>query len=571
MARVITPSGDEVRTVYSSGGFAAGDYVFQTASGFEKTTVNAIWPVSPNSSWINGALGNIGMGFSPVTDYLLGPSQIGGTYSGASISTGSTIIPSKAISWYPADYTKVVRLSSGNILLCRWTGGSVMYFDIYDKTFTTLITTLSNAVGYNRNNFQALPDNSGGCFLYYQDSSYSIAEYLAETGTNTYSISGTTSDGGSASYSAQYGGATLIYDGYVSAPGYGGQLTYSKWTYSPRSNAAPQVTTFYAGSSFSPSTYGLGAFYIDGGILSDSLAGLKRLGTVSKNSSTTGVLYIDNNTQLTNSASATSSSATFQTTNSSDKIAAPTVVRTSANTSGRALIVPGFLGGQNYIYFNVAEMSSSGSFHMTGTSFKTGNLTLSGVMSSNNSSLYGMSLNPITNPYVNNPDLLLTYVRTDPGTGGPIVCARVISGALAAGVVPTSSAEILLNATVPIYTPSYSPIFWDKFANTLFGTAMTSGSAISIEGKAGAALVTPTAFAYGSTLTPSQTGTCVGVALTAASAGGTGKILVRGTAEVRSTLPNMPGSLSFNHTNYGPGGIRGSVAGRTVTFEGIDG
>ena len=76
----------------------------------------------------------------------------------------------------------------------------------------------------------------------------------------------------------------------------------------------------------------------------------------------------------------------------------------------------------------------------------------------------------------------------------------------------------------------------------------------------------------GVSVTPLITGVCVGVALTAASAGGTGKILTRGTAEVRSTLPNMPGALSFNHANYGtPGGIRGSVAGRTVTFEGIDG
>jgi hypothetical protein len=564
MARVITPSGDEVRTVYSSAGFAAGDYVFQTASGFEKASGIAPWPIKANATWIGGSVSNLGMGFSSSADILLGPSQAGGIYSGSAITSGSTTLSTKTFSITNSGAV-VVRLSSGNWMVgTNRTSTSDPLVTIYDPTFTTIIQTISQNLGINYTYYRIVPDNSGGALFLGGSGQTTYFHYIAETSTNVYAMSGYYSQSGSWNMYANT--ANLITDGYVSMwgnnGGSGGNSTETKITYTPRVANTPSESTFNTGGgNCTLSSNGGGAVYFDRGVYDSTLLGTKTCAVLYYTAvGTSFVLVYDNGVASTSSASFSFTS--YGPGSISESLGRPTFRRSGG--AGTA-ILPLYSSSTSTIRLWQGNINSSGFFTF---GFFTGNITNT---ANTLGGLLHTAIYPISNPLNDDCDLLLTYARVS-GTGYAN-CARIITGALANGVVPTVSAEIVINSNTLTPGITYLPLnYWDTFSNNVLGFSPTSSTVGTVAGVAGAALSSPAPFAYSQGLSPSQTGTCVGVALTAASAGGTAKILVRGTAEVRSTLPNMPGALSFNHANYGtPGGIRGSVAGRTVTFEGIDG
>lgn len=566
MARVITPSGDQVRTVYSSGGFAAGDYVFQTASGFEKAAGVIPWPVKANSAWgVGNSPIGLAFGFSGAADYLLGPSQSGGSYTGSAISFGDNRYANTSSTITSGSIFNATQLSNGYYLLAYGSGPSFTV-QVYNSTFTTLFATFTISSGLPQLYTTRLyPDNSGGCVVAGVNNStgYINVFYVANTSGDNYGISGTSSVSRNINVIWNFSSSpgALAADGILYLGGRddssGSNWAWmGKYVYSPRSTSGGTLSfsTFDVGSTVGSTTIV---------VTKTSFGNTTPYAYMILNWGGNSAFYTlyDQNSPL--------SSASPNFTTGVSGFGAPleslgAAVFYPIGTYG-SIVFPMISGTS--LQFQSIPLNSAGGI-VGGSTFKTGTITLASTIGTTISARTSIGLMTSSNLSASNPDLAVYYPRTNGSFQSPY--ARLITGGLSSGVVPTSSAEVLLNSTTS--TSDYTGVLasFNPYSGLIQGCAY--GSSFTIQGTAAGSLSTPQPFTYGTSLTPAQTGTCVGVALTAASAGGTGKILVRGTAEVRSTLPNMPGSLSFNHANYGtPGGIRGSVAGRTVTFEGIDG
>ena len=564
MARTISPSNNQVQDVYSSGGFAAGDYVFLTSTGFEKCQASGSFPLKANATQLFGNAYPIGMGIVNLTDYLLGPSQAGGTYTGPAINSGDANVADTTVTSFYG-WATTARLSGGNIVVCG-VSGSTVYANIYNSTATTLITTASVNFSSSINFLRVIPDNSNGLVVLVSDTNpYARFAYLANTTGNTFQFSSSLLISSALSNAVQYGYCAISTQGIVSLAGYNLSTSYPiimKATYLPGSASTPTLLTSSQGSDFLYGTEMAGCvmnmpvFFPASGYTSP------RFGFIYQDSGSSNAHRLGLDTNSTGNASFSSTA--------------------SANPGNRYTLGNSAVLCRNGAFSNqcmMAPTATGSSIYILMAAFNT-NLALNSMaysaainVASTVVSYSDLNLFTISDPSVTGCSLLLTYTRNN-GSGGTFKCARIISSAdIASGGSPSVGSEIILNSGTETssYAYSVSQINYDIFGNGVFGSNFVSGSSVSFAAKAGASITTPQPFAYANSLSPASTGPCVGVALTSASAGGIGKILTRGTAQVRSGLPSAPVALSFNHANYAPGGIKGTVTGRTVTFEGIDG
>jgi hypothetical protein len=556
MARVITPSGDEVRTVYSSAGFAAGDYVFQTASGFEKAAGTTPWPVLSNGMSFNQSLQKLPFGTtSPISDLLLGPSQSGGIYSGSSFTAGAVGLASTNIFGTP-NSNQFSRRSPNGDWVYAWAGFSSTQVRVYDSTNTTLkftYTISGNSYGLN----DMAVSNVGHIAVLHDDYGYPrISVFYYDAITGAYSFISYNN------YNGRYWPPTRLVwtsDTVVMSGGHDNDSPGTLYIYKTFITSPTTISTVYTAVNTGTGVYfttvgsGLIPAYLNNGV-----AGFVIVYFYSNNSFYT--CYDYNNSASTNTPAVGTSTSNIggQTNWNGGCSTILPYLFTSTTIRCRLLI--------NYNSttkaFGTAEFQLNvGGSTLSYVSAWTTTFTASSVSTTNISpSLTFMGAPPTT--ATTDPNMIAVFTNS---SQKPTVLTYPSGG-------PWGAETILFPSdTASGTTPPSKNTFIDPYSGLLSSTLFTTSN-IKCSGVYQASLSSPQPFAYGNSFTPTQTGTCVGVALTAASAGGTGKILTRGTAEVRSTLPNMPGALSFNHANYGtPGGIRGSVAGRTVTFEGIDG
>lgn len=591
MARVITPSGDEVRTVYSSAGFAAGDYVFQTASGFEKAQGNTGWPIGANV--MRGVYSNLNVTFSETSaaDLLLGPSQTGGTYSGPAFTSGAQTIPATSAGLASS---RIVRLTTG--FYCRYSGGfggSAFTVEILNPQLTAVVasTTYTPYV----QSVKVMPMTDGSVAVGFYDNNNAglrIISFRYSGGTYTALPTRQSDGNGFGGYAGYFNGASTMSAWITTAPGIvkcvtwenmsSGQLVYLGWnlysgtgiytTYGQQG----QNNYGYVGNmqSSQVSSY----FYLPSGMASNTQDKVFILGSSWFNSAgSSNINYFtdgDPNTSSCGSAANYSTVGPVNPVNFYSYGAPPSggqmFLATGATYGVLGACVSLTSATNCYLQF-FAWYPSNQIYCPGGNGYGSipaqVNFTASGLGIPANQTTKVFAVGPYT---TSNPTLAICYYT--------LTASNYYTPVMRLTNYPytTIGPEIDLTQGVSPNTTSFYSVDGQTFQFCPYvGQIMTNfytTTATYFSGTSILSLSSPQPFAYGNSLSPSQTGTCVGVALTAASAGGTGKILVRGTAEVRSTLPNMPGALSFNHANYGtPGGIRGSVAGRIVTFEGIDG
>lgn len=576
MARTISPSNNQVQTVYSAGGFAAGDYVFRTSTGFEKATNQVQWPILSNAYNFNGANVNVGFGFSSAENILIGPSQTGGIYSGSAVTAYTqSVAATNLTSTY--NYNKIYRLANGNWFVHYYDSTSGNWKgNVLNSTRTTIIST--GTLASNPNVFRVFPMADGSVAVGYFNQNANSPSWLVFVcnSLNSYTVRQKYVD------SSAWGG----YNNYM--PG----VNASYCTFAV-SNAGVGYVTVY------DTTYGY-QYILKWNLFDSSLSQLTVTST---------------NTSL------------FLNTNASNNIIYNSVWDlTPVTTYPTTTIYQSFSGSVRYYFYDTQGNSRTGASLSTGTHsvgvtytstlpalgctfLRTGTTygSYATVVSSSATQYYldvgaldslgrpsgaptFTSFTPSTAIYANNfsirvfalgsrttidPPLAICYYVTQAGTGYPIPVFRIATSTGGASYVIGSETQMLNGQSVNgnqanVYDRdiafNFSP-YVAQIETNFFG----SGTTTYYTGNYGFGVSSPAPFAYGGVLSPEETGPCVGVALTSASAGSTGKILIRGTAEVRSGLPSAPAALSFNHANYAPGGIMGTVTGRTVTFEGIDG
>lgn len=509
MAREISPIDGQVIDVTSTAGFSAGDYIYATSTGYQALSTV---PFGSTSTRIAGTLYT-----SPAASVgqsaLVGPQVISGTYSGTSI-TPAGLISSSSIT-VNSQAPVCAALTSGRFVVARVNSSGNIFATVYNANGTV---------------FTAETQISTGGLMYFNNS------------YGTLAVAGT-SDGAFVVGSGRNGGAS---NGFWI--GKFNEALVSQWT-----NAQIDAGNTWAGAC--------------------QMIALPNGNIVwagQRNSS--GFYYVFNSSGVTQTSASINSGSSSAVGNGLN-LAAGTNYWYSINKD------------QNNNTSRVSIYDLSGSYINAITSPYNGNQQTIAVLPNNNvlivdsstnqgsalnwqirtenlgSSVNSNSINCNFGPsYIQNNLYAATntqfvqmgqhgsngttqlFVQTSTTTGTTYQAA-VASGAYCAYALGLNNVGCLIQVSGGI----------------------TSGTVNFINGG-------PTILNNGASLSGSityPTYTFVGVAVTPCSAGGTGKVLIRGTTNVRSVYGSSSSLLGFNATPSGsPVANQGSIIGRTITLEG---
>lgn len=575
MARVITPSGDEVRTVYSSGGFAAGDLVFLKSTGYEKipASYNVSFPISATANNFYGASQPQGLAALNFASCALGPNQIGGGYTGPAISRGAQQLSNQVVN-SSVGYAAMAQLADGNFAVLYYTTTGTYtannaYFKVIDYAGNTIAgpTSLGSTVVANFSSASITPHPTQSAFVLNYPYSYGTQAIRFVSGSNYSTLSsilGTQNQ----TIAPGKNAVSLSTDGQVNFFDQTGAIYTVSTSYSTTPFPGTGGFTSYS-ISFDPSAYGSysSPTYSPGFLATAVPSGLPYAGY----GISTGVYYFNGTStwglmfmvQYANNMTwrvfgKPSSMVNGYGNNGAPPNAGCWTRRAATGSQGViAVLWGGSTGSSNTAgyYLTLVDLSNTSftnaivaaNWTSTASLFPTG-------LYSGSEKLSDLS------HIAGEGNLALSYLNSS-----YIACVRFTTDFGA-----TWGAEYQINPSATPYgsTTCGSQTGFSSF-NQIYALT-TTASNVTVGSIQANTLTTPQSFALGGSVPPSSIGAFAGVALTAASAGGTGKIIVSGQAEVNSTYPVSNVNIAFNNASYSPQGLQGSVAGRTYNLSGRD-
>ena len=527
MSRTLTalPADSTVATVSSATGFNAGEYVYLTSSGYTgQPTVNA----GPGGAYIPGGTTGFLVPGGVVTgggSLMFGPSNISATYTGSSITAGQTKLANTTIATTQSNTPAMCSLlSDGNIVFVYVSSGNV-YFQIVTDAGVSVVAQTTVATNRNTNTFSnytvcATSVNNRFAVFWHNSSN--------QTQGRVYSNSGTAVS--SAVTFGESNANKVYYNSCASINGVFYQTNYNIDAGLGRFNSLTNDGVLNADSTNLPNSSGM-------------LSGSAGMAPNVENTNQVIVQYFG--------ASATRNTAISNGSSGNNGNMNP---RSNTSQDSRCSIASYYNGSQNLIccagsyagavtaqiwYGGSSYASSDGSASLgstnSGSPFVTCTTTANGfcVQWLNSAGYRTYILGTVANG------------ATSASWGSPVVV----------GNVDYTISENRPN--IYLYSANGAAVFFNSSSSTSvlmqsnYTSALANGATIT-----GTALTAPT---YN----------LVGVALNSCAAGGSGQVLVKGSAVLNSNYQNIASAVGYDFT-YGnsPVSNRGIVGGRTVTLLG---
>jgi hypothetical protein len=526
MSRSLTsfPADSSVATISSATGFNAGEYVYLTSSGYiGQPTVNA--GSGTTGTYIAGGTTGTFVGGGPVSgggSLMYGPSNIQATYTGTTIVAGTNKFAPATIATISNNAIgKQANLSNGNIAF-TYVSGANIYFQVINDSGTVIVA--QTLIASNRstdafNNYAICATSVGDRFCVWWQNTTPRTQGAVYTNAGVL-----------------VGGATISNN----------QSTTQSYAASASINGTFFATWYFPSNDliYFASLTNAGALSSDVVSISNSSgqanAGMQIAPDVESGFSNRVI------GQFTNSAS---DNYGFRLRSDGNSASAVGSFKAQYNTA--CAIATTYLNGQQYaclVNSNASTTLSAAMWYGGNYASNSGAQTIGSIQAGGRWSSVTPTATGFCVMFINSSGFRSYALGTISGNS--------ISWATA---VVVGSVDYTVGNTwqqMAIYSSNGVAVFQNPSGTSLnmqtsYTSGVTNGSTVT-----GLALTAPT---YN----------FVGVALNSCPAGGSGQVLIRGTAGLNSNYQNIAGAVGYDFTGGGsPVSNRGLVGGRSVTLYG---
>lgn len=521
----------------------AGDYVYQTASGYGVAAATGSAGAYTNLIGVTSVTGGLVTGSLPSFQY--GPVQQAGTYSGTTYTVGATAVAQTQLAAANgSSYVPIVTTLTNNNFVYFYSDGTNYVFQIIDDTGATIAgpTAIDPVASFNTNYAFRLtsvyPTQDGGFLIAY--TTYAAGATIR---VKKYTSSGTLSAtyNVSVSYTVYFyitimelsnGNIAIIFcdNSYC----YYGVWTSTFTVVSAVRYLSTDSNWYYTGGS----TYSIAACPLTGG-------GFVAV-WYAQNYGQWGVQYIDNSGVGYTNTPVNINSIMSSTTGYRAYSMCPT-------PDGNFAIANATSSNTLYISRCQRVSTSSYNFYQSTNSVSTGSSLSAGqygpiIFPTQGNGLGAYYFNSTSYPYI---VYTTSSTLTSTTLGTPIDITGSTVNVSGYGCMP--SGGFLTNSkgkTAVVYVSS-SPNYYPQ-RTILSSVAVTNGSLL-----------------YGTAFQPPNY-LLQGVSATTVSAGQTATVVINGSAQLNSNYPSLASTTPFDFSGTGQFGNVGSVFGRTVTLKGVE-
>lgn len=531
MGRIATPLplSQEIQSIYSVGGFSAGDYVYHVA-GTGAGKLPSTQMLGAVTNVLAGALTPQGGVATATPSAQNGPTQIAGTYTGPTVAADAVLLAPVTETTDVVNALAVAGLINGNFVYLRRAGATVK-FTIQDQGGATVVdpvtvtTTARNVT--NNDDIGIVATADGGFVTAWQDTNgYKTLTKWDSAGTFVGSSASITSYTSASDTKLRLAALT---NGNIVLCWIKGDNNYISYAVLSSSLATTVKAPAYLDTTYAAVTYPSypmdvtallnGQFVVawyDG-----SYGACRKWFDGSGISQTSGQSFAGGNTNGVSICATTDGGYAIVSISSSEFYI--------ARYDSTHTVV------SNYSTSTGARMYAGGDFPPQVVALPGGFIAVYGIQNSS----YGY---------------YPSYMRQTGGTP---------SAPTFGSLQTLESVNAQGGGAVPAVCKPFTIVGGDRL---LFSYATTTtNTRVTIRYSAG---LTNGQLIYGVSILP-PTYTLLGVALTDAPAGGSGKILVKGVASLNSNYRVVTASVAFDYTQFsGIAGNRGTAIGRTVTLKG---
>ena len=552
----VTPGTTVIQSVYTDTGFTAGDYVYRYGTGSVGSAPNTASSYIYNITVpIAGTPTSVGYGAITVarsnfTGPQTGPST--GTFSGTSSSLGSTfqaetlVSNTAASNGYTADGTACATLTNGNIVFVYATSSSVLLYIVQTPTGgavangTVTSSTYSRTGTYSRS-FDVCALYSGGFAVAWASGGSSVY-------TSTYTAAGVvvrSSTAASISVSAYYPRIVSNPAGYLFV-----STTTSTTAGGTGYISAIDPTGLYVTKLVIPN----GASYQGSISIAMTVGGsIAWAGNVPSNIYYFGMFSFSQTVSTFTSLGSTSGGSPPSANQNDPPQPVPTV------NGGACFVIPDYNNNQMYAYFYTSGFSQIASNSISPTSNY--NICLAAPYwgaASIPTTIYTPNSNSAV-AIIDNASSIRIYLFNLTGTTVTISAPNGTATNIPyySNSWSYSATQSLSAGTIVTYLKSSDS---KPYFQSVGNFTLTNGSSYSI----------PTTF---SSITPTYGYYLLGIAMTTASSGAYGDVMINGTANLSTSYATSSTPIGFNYNAANNANLfsnRGYVVNRTVTLQGLE-